>query len=63
MDADIEVRDLQGRVAAQVVTDGEGAFRVPLRQGDYMVCGPVCDGPVTVAAGQFTYYEFSLAVP
>lgn len=60
---EIKVRDPANQLVATVITDGEGAFRVDLAAGDYLLCGAGCEGPITVMAGEFAFYEISLAVP
>jgi hypothetical protein len=60
---EVEVRDSEDRLLTTVVTDNEGAFRVELSPGDYLLCDAGCDGPITVVAGAFAVYQITLAVP
>ena len=61
--ADIEVRDEANRLVTTVVTDNNGAFRVELPEGEYLLCSAGCEGPIAVVAGEFTDYDISVAVP
>ncbi len=57
----ITVQDSQGARVAQFQSDAQGAFRVPLPPGDYILAPESPDGfthapeqPVTVSAGRYT---------
>ncbi len=62
-DASLQVRDLNNRPVRNVITDDKGEFRVEISEGEYLICADFCEGPISVKAGEFTYYELALAVP